>query len=111
MISLHGSHNALQYFRLSSGCGGDSSPGDKARHQRIFTGQETQHTRADAYLGGQRGTDAFAFAVDAEQVGTLTADAQHKTFTIDIHAIVLVGNATLQRYDCGAFRTPTGYLV
>ena len=53
--------------------------------------------RGDAELGGERGGGGLAGPIDAEQLGSLAGQPDHERGTVDLDAVVAVGDAPGER--------------
>jgi hypothetical protein len=107
MIALHRSDDAPEHSVLRSGLHCEDRADDKARHQYIFSLQKMHNFRTPTYLRRDSSTDTFAAAINAQQMGTLAANAQHKGVPASIDPVVLIGDSTLQRRYLCLCRVPS----
>ncbi len=83
---------------------------DETSDQHVFRCEKMDNFCTNSYLCGDSRTGVFAAPVYAEKLRSFTSDTQHKGFTSDIHAVILVGDATNQRRYQRVSVAPTRYL-
>ena len=110
MVTLDRVYNPSERLGLSGSFRGDARTNDETSDQRVFRCEKMDNFCTNSYLCGYRRTGVFAAPVYTEKLRSFTSDAQHKGFTSDIHAVILVGDATNQRRDQDFTATPTRYL-
>src|SRR6266567_524870 len=107
---FHQGKNLGKRLGLSGSFRGDARTNDETCDQRVFRCEKMDNFCTNSYLCGDSCTGVFAAPIYAEKLRSFTSDAQHKAFTSDIHAVILVGDATSQRRDQDITATPTRYL-
>src|SRR6266516_5980212 len=110
MVTLDGIYNAPEQLGLGSSFRRDAYTNDETSDQRVFRCEKVDNFCTYSHLCSDSRTAAFAAPVYAEELRTFASDAQHKGFASDIHAVILVGDATNQRRDQDISATPTRYL-
>src|SRR5437764_7938598 len=110
MVALDRVYNTPERSRLSSSFRRNTGAHDEAGDEYIFRCEEVDNFCAHSHLRSDSGAEMFAPTVDAKQLCAFAANAQHKGFSCDIHAIILVGNAAHEWRYYGTADTPTGNL-
>src|SRR3989442_11116528 len=98
MVTLDGIYNTPERLRLSSSFRGDTCTYDETSNERVFRCEKMDNFCTNSHLRGYRRASVFAAPVYAEELRTFASDAQHKGFASNIHAVILVGDATTQNY-------------
>ena len=110
MVTLDGIYNTPECLRLSSSFRGDTCTYDETSNERVFRCEKMDNFCTNSHLRGDSRASVFAAPVYAEELRTFASDAQHKGFVSNIHAVILVGDATNQRRYQGVSSAPTRYL-
>src|SRR5438270_10868238 len=97
MVTLDGVYNAPERLGLSGSFRGDTCTDDKTSDQCIFRCEKMDNFCTNSHLRRDSRTDIFAAPVYTEELRTFASDTQHKAFTSNIHAVILVGYAANER--------------
>ena len=92
-------HDAPDRLRAADFLLVDRAALNKARHQVALRTQEVDNLGRDSDGGGRLRGGALRLAVDPQQLGALTGQAQHIRLAVRVHPEVAVGDAASQRRD------------
>src|SRR5205085_11316674 len=97
MVALDRVHDAPERSRLSGSFRRNTDAHDEAGDEYVFRCEEVDNFGSHSHLRSDGRAEMFAPAVDAQELCALAADTQHKGFSSNIHAVILVGNAAHKR--------------